>query len=171
MLLKQPAAGDWNYLELLLGRIRAQIRKRTGGAPPFQLGTSSAVIAVRGTHFDVEVNPHNVTEVDVFEGLVEVSGRHVPGPSVLLEHGFSTRVGMDTPPEPPRPTEEIRPQVERPDQEMESEQEPDSRKRLEGESQEMEMEQEMEASPLSDESDPMKSQLPDDDVPPPTLYR
>ena len=35
--------------------------------------------------------------------------------SVLLEPGFSTRVGMDSLPEQPEPTNEMRPEVERPE--------------------------------------------------------
>jgi hypothetical protein len=110
-----PSLTDPSYFQLLLGRIRALINKRTGGAVPFELGTPSAVIAVRGTQFDVEVNPRNVTEVDVVDGLVEVYGRNANGGSVLLEPGFSTRVGMDSGPEQPEPTNEIRPEVERPE--------------------------------------------------------
>jgi hypothetical protein len=121
LILKQPGLGDWNYFQLLLGRIRLSIRKRTGGAPPFQLGTPSAVIAVRGTRFDVEVNRHNVTEVDVFEGLVEVGAVGLPGVSVLVGPGYSTRVGPGSPPEPPIPTDEIRPEAEPPEQVMDTE--------------------------------------------------
>ena len=113
--VQQPSLTDPSYFQLLLGRIRALITKRTGGAVPFELGTPSAVIAVRGTQFDVEVNPRNVTEVDVVDGLVEVYGRNASGGSVLLEPGFSTRVGMDSGPEQPEPTNEIRPEVERPE--------------------------------------------------------
>src|SRR5260221_8624192 len=111
--VQQPSLSDPSYFQLLLGRIRALISKRTGGAAPFELGTPSAVIAGRGTQFDVEVNPRNVTEVDVLDGLVEVYGRNASGGSVLLEPGFSTRVGMDSDPEQPAPTNEIRPEVER----------------------------------------------------------
>jgi len=118
ILLRQPGAGDWNYFELLLGHIRASIKKRTGGAPPFQLGTPSAVIAVRGTRFDVEVNRRGVTEVDVFEGLVEVGAIGIPGASVLVEPGFSTRVGQGSAPEPPIRTYEIRPDAQAPDEAM-----------------------------------------------------
>jgi hypothetical protein len=121
LLLKGPAPGDWNYFELLLGRIRTHVMKRTGGAPPFQLGTPSAVIAVRGTRFDVEVNPHKTTEVDVFEGLVEVAGVGVPGASVLVRAGYSTRVGLGGAPEPPVPTREIRPGFEASDERMAAE--------------------------------------------------
>jgi len=113
--VQQPSLTDPSYFQLLLGRIRAVIYKRTGGAVPFELGTPSAVIAVRGTEFDVEVNPRNVTEVDVVDGLVEVYGRNATGASVLLEPGFSTRVGMDSGPEQPEPTNEMRPEVERPE--------------------------------------------------------
>lgn len=114
LLVQQSDPADPSYFQLLLGRIRAFINKQTGGEGLFQLGTPSAVITVRGTVFDVEVNPRHVTEVDVFEGLVEVYGRGVFGASVLVEPGFSTRVGIDTPPEQPRPTDEMRPEIERP---------------------------------------------------------
>src|SRR5713226_2888787 len=113
--VQQPSLTDPSYFQLLLGRIRALINKRTGGAVPFELGTPSAVIAVRGTQFEVEVNSRNVTEVDVVDGLVEVYGRNAAGGSVLLEPGFSTRVGMDSGPEQPEPTNEMRPEVERPE--------------------------------------------------------
>lgn len=116
LVVTEPAAGNWNAVEILLGRVRAYIRKRTGGTPPFQMGTPSAVIAVRGTRFDVEVNGRGVSEVDVFDGLVEVASTTTPGSSVLVSPGFSTRVGIGTPPEPPVPTGEIRPGVEAPDE-------------------------------------------------------
>ena len=116
LVVKEPAPGNWDALEILLGRVHAYIRKRTGGAPPFQMGTPSAVIAVRGTRFDVEVNGRGVSEVDVFDGLVEVASSTIPGSSVLVSPGFSTRVGMGTAPEPPVPTGEIRPGVEAPEE-------------------------------------------------------
>ena len=114
LVVREPAPGNWNTVEILLGRVRAYIRKRTGGAPPFQMGTPSAVIAVRGTRFDVEVNGRGVSEVDVFDGLVEVASASVPGSSVLVSPGFSTRVGMGSSPEPPVSTGEVRPGVEAP---------------------------------------------------------
>jgi hypothetical protein len=51
----------------------------------------------------------------VVDGLVEVYARNAGGGSVLLEPGFSTRVGMDSDPEQPEPTNEMRPEVERPE--------------------------------------------------------
>lgn len=95
--------------ELLLGRLRAIVTKRFTGTPSFQLGTPSAIVAVRGTQFEVEVNSHKVTEVDVEQGLVQVTSRSAPDRFVVLEPGFSTRVGPDMVPEPPIPTNRIRP--------------------------------------------------------------
>ena len=139
--LQQPSFADPTYFQLLLGRIRALVTKRTGGAVPFELGTPSAVIAVRGTQFDVEVNRQNVTEVDVIDGLVEVSGRNPGAGSVLLEPGFSTRVGLDSGPEQPEPTNEMRPETERPDP---GENEISGKSELEGEFERAESEREIE---------------------------
>ena len=114
LLLKQPEASGWKYFQLMLGRIRTQIQKRTGGSPAFQIGTPSAVISVRGTKFDVEVDRRGFTEVDVDEGVVELEAVTGRGESVLITAGFSSRVGMETGPEVPRPTQDLRPQLDRP---------------------------------------------------------
>jgi hypothetical protein len=115
VVLTEPIVGDWRYLQLIIGRIRTEVQKRIGGAPPFQIGTPSAVISVRGTRFLVEVNRHNVTEVDVQEGLVEIKSASDLGTPVLVGPGFSGRVGENSAPEPARPTRELRPELERPD--------------------------------------------------------
>jgi hypothetical protein len=141
--VQQPSLTDPSYFQLLLGRIRALINKRTGGAVPFELGTPSAVIAVRGTQFEVEVNSRNVTEVDVVDGLVEVYGRNAAGGSVLLEPGFSTRVGLDSDPEQPEPTNEMRPEVERPEP---GENEISGKSELEGEFERAEVDREVETA-------------------------
>jgi hypothetical protein len=148
--VQQPSLTDPSYLQLLLGRIRALINKRTGGAVPFELGTPSAVIAVRGTQFDVEVNSRNVTEVDVVDGLVEVYGRNANGGSVLLEPGFSTRVGMDSGPEQPEPTNEIRPEVERPEP---GENEISGKSELEGEFERAEVDREGETGESAEKTE------------------
>jgi FecR-like protein len=139
--LQQPSVTDPSYFQLLLGRIRAVINKRTGGTAPFEMGTPSAVIAVRGTQFDVEVNRRSVTEVDVIDGLVEVSSRNPGWGSVFLEPGFSTRVGLDSGPEQPEPTNEMRPEVERPEP---GENEVSGKSELEGEFERAEVEHEIE---------------------------
>jgi len=102
LVLKQPSPSNWQRLQLLLGKIKAEIQKRTGGSPPFQIGTPSAVITVRGTRFYVEVDRHNTTRVKVEEGVVEVQSLKGTGKPVLIKAGFSTRVGEDSGPEPPK---------------------------------------------------------------------
>ena len=114
LLLKQPEASGWKYFQIMIGRVRTQIQKRMGGSPAFQIGTPSAVISVRGTKFDVEVDRRGFTEVDVDEGVVELEAVTGRGESVLITAGFSSRVGMETGPEVPRPTQDLRPQLDRP---------------------------------------------------------
>ena|SRR5690242_2559299 len=114
LVLKQPEASGWKYFQILVGRVRTSIQKHLGGTPAFQIGTPSAVISVRGTKFDVEVDRRGFTEVDVDEGVVELEGLSGRGESVMITAGFSSRVGMETGPEVPRPTHDLRPQLDRP---------------------------------------------------------
>ena len=114
LVLKQPETSGWKYFQMLMGRVRTSIQKRLGGSPAFQIGTPSAVISVRGTKFDVEVDRRGFTEVDVEEGVVELEATGGRGESVMISAGFSSRVGMETGPETPRPTHDMRPQLDRP---------------------------------------------------------
>jgi hypothetical protein len=114
LLVKQPETSGWRYLQLVIGRIHAQIQKHLGGTPPLEIGTPGAVIGVRGTRFDVEVDRRGYTEVDVEEGLVELDSLNGHGEGVLIPAGFSSRVGIESGPEKPRPTDDLRPQVDRP---------------------------------------------------------
>ena len=59
------------------GKILAQVQKRFGNAPSFRMGTPTAVITVRGTRFEVEVNKKNKTVVDVYEGVVAVDMQEI----------------------------------------------------------------------------------------------
>jgi hypothetical protein len=114
LVLKQPETSGWKYFQMMIGRIRTSIQKRFGGAPAFQIGTPSAVISVRGTKFEVEVDRRGYTEVDVDEGVVELESLNGLGESVMITAGFSSRVGMETGPETPRPTRDLRPMLDRP---------------------------------------------------------
>src|ERR1051325_3985610 len=114
LVLKQPETSGWKYFQMTIGRIRTSIQKRLGGAPAFQIGTPSAVISVRGTRFEVEVDRRGYTEVDVDEGTVELESLNGLGQSVMITAGFSSRVGMETGPETPRPTRDLRPMLDRP---------------------------------------------------------
>jgi FecR protein len=107
VVLKSPAAEGGFYLRFLLGKLVAKIQKRLGEEPSFRIGTPSAVITVRGTRFQVEVNRKNHTYVEVFEGIVAVQGLVPNSPPVFLRPGFSTQVEPDRRPEPPRRTNDM----------------------------------------------------------------
>ena len=92
LILKQPETSGWKYFQIMIGRVRTSIQKHLGGTPAFQIGTPSAVISVRGTKFDVEVDRRGFTEVDVDEGVVELEGVSGRGESVMITAGFSSRV-------------------------------------------------------------------------------
>lgn len=107
LALKQPSPSNWQRLQLLVGRIRTEVQKRISGAPPFQVGTPSAVISVRGTRFYVEVDKHKTTEVDVEEGEVQLENAKGVGAPVVIPAGSSSRVGEDSAPEPVQPTSKL----------------------------------------------------------------
>ncbi len=104
LTLKQPSPTSWQHLQVLLGKIKAEIQKRVGGAAPFQVGTPSAVITVRGTRFYVEVDKHQVTRVTVEQGVVEVQSTKGNGKPVEVKGGFSVRVKENSEPDPVQST-------------------------------------------------------------------
>jgi ferric-dicitrate binding protein FerR (iron transport regulator) len=113
VLLKSPAESDHHYFELLLGQIRAAVKKRIHGVPSFRLGTPTAVITVRGTQFEVTVKKNRATSVVVYEGTVEVSGMGYVGPSVLLGPGYMIDVPPTGIPSRPQRTLEMDDQYQR----------------------------------------------------------
>jgi hypothetical protein len=108
VVLKAPDQGQGFSLELLIGRVVNKIQKRLGSTPSFRMGTPTAVITVRGTRFLVEVNKKQRTQVDVFEGLVEVEGIGTVGPPVMIRPGFSTWVERNRSPESPHEMQNLR---------------------------------------------------------------
>ena len=100
VVLKAPNQAKGYWFELLLGKINAKVQKRLGNAPSFRMGTPTAVITVRGTRFSVDVDKKERTHVEVYEGLVEVSG-FFHGAPVMVRPGFSTGVEHNHDPEPP----------------------------------------------------------------------
>jgi hypothetical protein len=102
VVLQNPEQAKGNWLELTLGKILAKIRKRTGETPSFRMGTPTAVITVRGTQFEVEVDKRQRTRVEVYEGIVEVMG-FAPGThAVLVRPGFFTNIRNGRDPDAPR---------------------------------------------------------------------
>ena len=100
--LQAPEKAKGNFLQLFLGNVVAKVQKRLGIEPSFRMGTPTAVITVRGTHFSVEVTKKNKTIIEVFDGLVEVTALAAPGHPVMIRPGFSTQVGIDGAPDNPR---------------------------------------------------------------------
>jgi ferric-dicitrate binding protein FerR (iron transport regulator) len=76
--------GNWRELvEVLLGKIRVYIQHFGGRPNPYRVHSPTAVISVRGTVFDVGVEPDTVTSVWVAEGLVAVQHRLLPAGKVV----------------------------------------------------------------------------------------
>ena len=73
----RETVGNWEeLLHMLLGRVRVEIQHLGGRPNPNKVRTATAVISVRGTVFDVEVEDSDgTTLVAVEEGKVEV--RHL----------------------------------------------------------------------------------------------
>jgi hypothetical protein len=93
-------AGNWrDLLDVMLGRVRVHIEHLGEKPNPHRVLTPTAVISVRGTTFDIDVNEDDEsTLVAVEEGLVEV--RHaLLGSDVRreLRPGESLRVYRDEP--------------------------------------------------------------------------
>lgn len=92
LVLKSPESSEGRFLQMFLGEILANIKKRLGETPPFRMGTPSAVITVRGTRFSVQVDKKGRTTVQVSEGVVEVEGLAEKPRAVLVEPGYQTEV-------------------------------------------------------------------------------
>ena len=86
----RPESGAWKeFLSVLIGNIRVQIEKLSGGPNPKSVTTPTAIIAVRGTVFAVAVDQDKNTEVGVESGLVSVADRAHPGDEVMVRPGES----------------------------------------------------------------------------------
>ena len=78
------------------GRIRAMFDKITGSEPRV-VKTPGALLAVRGTQFDVAVDTAGRTTVDVFEGVVEVRSELLHEP-IFIRAGEQSVYGRREPP-------------------------------------------------------------------------
>ena len=87
-----------DLLDIFLGRVKIHIQ-RLGGRPNHnRIFTPTAVISVRGTTFDVQVDENETTLLLVDEGLVSVVHRLLPsGREIPVAEGESLVVYRDTP--------------------------------------------------------------------------
>lgn len=104
--------GTWKeFLHVLLGNVRVQIEKLSGRPNPKSLTTPTAIIAVRGTIFGVEVERTGDTKVGVGKGLVSVANQLHPADEVLVKAGQSVWVRRDQRPTAPEMMREPMPGV------------------------------------------------------------
>jgi ferric-dicitrate binding protein FerR (iron transport regulator) len=91
--------GDFQHLlNVWIGRVKVMIQHAPGKPNPNNVSTPTAVISVRGTVFDVEVeDPDGTTLVTVDEGIVDVRNQTALGNSVTLTQGASVRVYRNQP--------------------------------------------------------------------------
>ena len=90
--------GNWkDLLDVWIGRVKIHIEK-WGGQPNYnRVLTPTAVISVRGTVFQVEVEEEETTLIVVDEGQVEVQHARHPGKPKLLNAGEWIRVFKNQP--------------------------------------------------------------------------
>jgi hypothetical protein len=93
-----------SIMNLMMGRVRFYIKKLDGRPNPYSVTTPTALIAVRGTEFDVIVDPDRNTEVRCQDGQVKVV-ENIAGDEVVLNPGYKTFVRPGERPFMPVPNE------------------------------------------------------------------
>jgi len=89
---------NWSDLvDIFLGKIRLHIQSISPGEQPYRVTSPTAVISIRGTVLEVEVDSGEDTTVFVEAGVVGVRHRLFPGKEVLVESGQSLRVLQNVP--------------------------------------------------------------------------
>ena len=94
-------------LSLDRGRIHAMFDKITGSEPRI-VQTPGALLAVRGTQYNVEVDNSGRTTLDVFEGTVEIRSPLRPEPFLVHAGQSSIFSRRDPPPDHPMTTPDDR---------------------------------------------------------------
>jgi FecR-like protein len=105
--VKLAAGTPGLILSLERGRLRALFDKITGNEPRV-VQTPGALLAVRGTQYDAEVDVSGRTTVDVWEGVVEIRSTMLPQPLLVSAGQESTFGRRETPTARPMPEERRR---------------------------------------------------------------
>jgi len=79
-----------SLVDVMMGKVRFYIQKIGGKPNPYRVQTPTALIAVRGTIFDVATYDPKSTEVACIEGRVAVETIGVPNREVILDPGMKT---------------------------------------------------------------------------------
>ena len=81
-----------NLMRVLLGKARFFIQRWGGRPNPYRVNTPTALIAVRGTTFEVSVDSSQATEVYCYDGRVTVETAGLSDREVVLDAGRKTLV-------------------------------------------------------------------------------
>src|SRR5215510_8168084 len=95
-----------SIMNLMLGQVRFYIQRLGGRPNPYSVRTPPALIAVRGTTFDVVVDDAQLAEVRCLEGRVTVENIALSSREVILEPGHHTLVRPGEAPLMPVPPDE-----------------------------------------------------------------
>jgi len=95
-------SGDLRSLmNLMVGKVRFYVQRLGGRPNPYRVTTPTALIAVRGTTFEVSIDEAQIAEVRCLEGRVSVETVGLPNREVILEPGRKTLVRPGEYPLPP----------------------------------------------------------------------
>lgn len=100
VIIKDLSQAPRTLFQMIKGKTRIQIEKLGGQPNPYRVNTPTAVIAVRGTIFDVLVEADE-TQVFLHEGEVAVINQTLPAQTVFLTAGLMTRVRLQRLPSAP----------------------------------------------------------------------
>lgn len=95
------SGGVRSIMNLMMGQVRFYINRLGGRPNPYSVRTPTALIAVRGTIFDVNVDPSQIVQVECLEGQVNVQNIAFSSREVILNPGFKTLVRPGEIPMPP----------------------------------------------------------------------
>jgi hypothetical protein len=87
-----------SLVDVMMGKVRFYIQKIGGRPNPYRVQTPTALIAVRGTIFDVATYDPKSTEVSCIEGRVAVETIGVPNREVILDPGMKTMANAGSAP-------------------------------------------------------------------------
>jgi len=90
-----------SIVNLMIGQVRFYIQKFGGRPNPTSVRTPTALIAVRGTTFDVIVDDAAFSEVRCYDGQVTVENIALGDREVVLSPGFKTMVRPNEVPQKP----------------------------------------------------------------------
>src|SRR5437016_8102074 len=90
-----------SLMNLMVGKVRFYIQRLGGRPNPYRVTTPTALIAVRGTTFEVTVDEAQLAEVRCFEGRVTVETLGLSDREVILDQGRKTLVRPGEYPLPP----------------------------------------------------------------------